>query len=565
MRKHEIALITVLQAAWALLLSRCQGRSSLVIGTEVSGRPASLARSDAIVGRLSGVVPRRIAVPDSGSVSSWLRAIASDNRAAEPHAHASLTQIREWLGRPVDEPLFHSAVAAEVIAEDDRLAELGRRLGFRELALAAADPPWPLTLSAQLRSQLAVTLRYDPRRLPSRVVTGITGALATLIANIVEQPDRDLASMKLDRLDWLDRRERPTTAEPSPSRAGFAADDFETILAQHPLVRAVRVEPSERHSGFTARVEPREEALAPPPKQLDFSMFYFSDADSEANADKYRIYLEGAKFADRNDFVAVWTPERHFHQNGGLYPNPSLLSAALATITERVELRAGSVVVPLHHPLRVAEEWSVVDNLSGGRAAIAVASGWVPNDFAFAPGIYEKRRAIMFEKIEQVQRLWRGESMEVIDGLGREAQVRAFPRPIQPELPIWFTAAGNPDTYEKAGELGCNILTALLYQSLEEVAEKVQLYRAARQRCGHDPAAGKVTLMLHTYLGDDLAEVIDIVRGPFTKYLRSHVSLMESMVKSMNMETGAIDINDPTMLGTIWPRLPTSAIFAPAP
>ncbi len=65
----------------------------------------------------------------------------------------------------------------------------------------------------------------------------------------------------------------------------------------------------------------------------------------------------------------MWTPERHFHSFGGLYPNPSVTSAALATI-ERVDLRAGGVVMPLHHPVRVAEEWSVVFNLSRPRRAL---------------------------------------------------------------------------------------------------------------------------------------------------------------------------------------------------
>ena len=103
-------------------------------------------------------------------------------------------------------------------------------------------------------------------------------------------------------------------------------------------------------------------------KSLSFTLYFFSDDGAKDSPDKYRLVLESAKFADRNGFSAVWTPERHFQDFGGLYPNPSVLSAALAMITERVQIRAGSVALPLHHPVRVAEEWSVVDNLSNGRA-----------------------------------------------------------------------------------------------------------------------------------------------------------------------------------------------------
>ncbi|MEW6738052.1 MAG: LLM class flavin-dependent oxidoreductase, partial [Acidobacteriota bacterium] len=135
-------------------------------------------------------------------------------------------------------------------------------------------------------------------------------------------------------------------------------------------------------------------------KGIDFTLYFFSDDGSKTTRDKYNLLLESAKFADANDFVAVWTPERHFQDFGGLYPNPSVLSAALAMITKRIQIRAGSVALPLHNPIRVAEEWAVVDNLSQGRVAVSFASGWHPDDFVFSPDAYENRKEIMFRHIE---------------------------------------------------------------------------------------------------------------------------------------------------------------------
>src|SRR5262245_34389807 len=85
-------------------------------------------------------------------------------------------------------------------------------------------------------------------------------------------------------------------------------------------------------------------------RRMDFSLFYFASADVGESSDKYRLLIEGAKFADTRGFAAVWTPERHFYAFGGLYPNPSVTSAAIATVTERIQIRAGSVVLPLHDP-----------------------------------------------------------------------------------------------------------------------------------------------------------------------------------------------------------------------
>ena len=226
----------------------------------------------------------------------------------------------------------------------------------------------------------------------------------------------------------------------------------------------------------------------PVEKSLSFSLYFFSDDGSKDSPDKYRLVLESAKFADRNGFSAVWTPERHFQDFGGLYPNPSVLSAALAMITERVQIRAGSVALPLHHPVRVAEEWSVVDNLSNGRVAVSFASGWHPDDFIFAPAVYEDRKEVMFRHIELIQRLWGGETFMMPGVDGQEVAVRLLPKPLQRRLPIWITSAGSPETWIRAGEIGANILAALIGYSFEDLAERIRSYREARARQRLRPA-----------------------------------------------------------------------------
>ncbi len=269
---------------------------------------------------------------------------------------------------------------------------------------------------------------------------------------------------------------------------------------------------------------------------MDFSLFYFASADDGESPDKYRLLIEGAKFADSHDFAAVWTPERHFYAFGGLYPNPSVTSAAIATVTEHIQIRAGSVVLPLHDPLRIAEEWAVVDNLSHGRAAISFASGWQPNDFVIAPQNYTNRKEIMRSGIETVRQLWRGEKVRRRDGNGTEIEVSVLPRPIQRELPIWVTAAGSPDTFRLAGELGANLLTHLLGQNIEQLTEKIALYRNAWREHGHGPGTGYVTLMLHTFIGNSIDEVREQVRGPFSDYLRSSVDLWLARKPGQNIE-----------------------------
>lgn len=278
---------------------------------------------------------------------------------------------------------------------------------------------------------------------------------------------------------------------------------------------------------------------------VDFSLFYFANNDEQQKGvEKYRLLLEGARFADTHGFKAVWTPERHFHPFGGLYPNPAVTGAALAVITQNLEIRAGSAVLPLHHPLRVAEEWSVVDNLSQGRVSVSFASGWQATDFVLAPDNYHDRKAIMAREIETVRKLWRGEGITLRNGVDKATTVRIFPHPVQTELPVWITSGGSRETFQIAGTLGTHVLTHLLGQTMEELAAKIQAYREARAAAGYDPATGRVALMLHTFIAPDREQALETVRAPFLTYLKSSFSLMQDLLRNLGQDLAQLSEDD---------------------
>ncbi|GLW73271.1 hypothetical protein Kpho02_55700 [Kitasatospora phosalacinea] len=267
----------------------------------------------------------------------------------------------------------------------------------------------------------------------------------------------------------------------------------------------------------------------------DFGVYFFGDYPSaDAAGDRpdaprpeeaYARIVETARFADRRGFSSLWVPERHFHSFGGLFPNPSVLASALARETGRIRLNAGSVVLPLHDPVRVAEEWSVVDNLSGGRVGLGCATGWHAQDFALHPDRFEQRKAIGFAHLEDVRTLWRGGALERRTGDGRPVEVRIHPRPVQDLPPMFLATSGRRDSYEDAARRDLGVVTNLMNQTVPELAENIRHYRKVREQAGLDPDGGRVTVLLHTYLGEDHATARAQALEPMSRYLRSSLQM----------------------------------------
>ena len=197
-------------------------------------------------------------------------------------------------------------------------------------------------------------------------------------------------------------------------------------------------------------------------------------------------------------------------------------------VTKKVRLRAGSINLPLHDPLRVAEEWAVVDNLSNGRVDIGVAPGWHVRDFVLKPENFNDKFNVLNNYREQLRQVWRGQPIERLDAYGHTHSIVTFPRPIQPELPIWLTTSQREEAWKFAGENGFNVLTALINFGPKDLEKRIGIYREARKMAGLDPLEGVVSLMLHTYVDQSASQAVDRVRPALTEYLKSFVAQHQS-------------------------------------
>ncbi|MEK1834354.1 MupA/Atu3671 family FMN-dependent luciferase-like monooxygenase [Pseudomonas sp. NPDC089918] len=289
-------------------------------------------------------------------------------------------------------------------------------------------------------------------------------------------------------------------------------------------------------------LRPAEDPCAKTPVSVktipELGVIFFSGLSAGKNP--YELLLEVAKFVDENGFNAIWTPERHFTEVGGAYPNPSVLAAALATITRNVRLRAGSINLPLHDPMRVAEEWAVVDNLSGGRVDLALAPGWHVRDFVLKPENFVARSDVLNAYRRELASLWEGGESSRMDANGAMQSIVTYPRPVQRQLPLWLTTSQKEDAWRFAGENGLNVLTALINFGPRDLEKRIRIYREARSAAGLDPAKGVVSLMLHTYLDHTDDAAIETVRAPLSEYLKSFVGQHQTANTEKDAKVNAI-------------------------
>jgi alkanesulfonate monooxygenase SsuD/methylene tetrahydromethanopterin reductase-like flavin-dependent oxidoreductase (luciferase family) len=242
---------------------------------------------------------------------------------------------------------------------------------------------------------------------------------------------------------------------------------------------------------------------------VEFGYFTLSDNHYENNPRAPNQFVADitaeALYAEDLGMHSVWIGEHHFNSLGVL-SCPELVLAHLAARTKRVRLAPAVTVLPLHHPIRVAEQWATLDLLSNGRVDFACGRGYDRREYEPFRVSFDDNQSIFEEGLELVRKLWEAEGRLSHHGKHYAFDdVRITPKPVQRPIPTYVGSFSKP-SIELAARLGCGLIVApfaaaMSFGGLKQVAD---LYHASCARFGNAP--GRLMCSYFAHFADDKAQ-----------------------------------------------------------
>ena len=230
----------------------------------------------------------------------------------------------------------------------------------------------------------------------------------------------------------------------------------------------------------------------------------FNTRVGKTQAQTLRESLREVLQAEASGMDSVWLAEDHFSPENTIMGSPFTIAGAVAGLTSRVRIGMGVVLLPLHNPVRVAEEAATVDLLSDGRLDFGVGRSPVLVNYKGFNIPYDEARDRLSEGLEVVRKAWTQETFSHRGEYWSFQDVRLVPRPYQnPHPPIWF-AASSEESFVQAGEMGLSILVPSV-TGFPKLVERVAVYRRVRREAGF-PGPGEVMLRIPVYAAETTAK-----------------------------------------------------------
>lgn len=246
---------------------------------------------------------------------------------------------------------------------------------------------------------------------------------------------------------------------------------------------------------------------------------------SEAAA--FREALELAEAAEAWGLDGVWLGEIHFSPTRSVQSAPMALASFMAARTRRIRIGTAVTVLPLAHPLRIAEEVATVDHLSGGRFDFGIGRSGAPRAYDVLNIPYAESQARFEEALAIIKRAWTGEPFAWDGKFFRFSETTVAPRPLQAPHPPLRMAANSPETFPVVGRLGLPLFVGLRDLDIPELRRHLGSYRVAWRQAGH-PGQGDVCLRIPVYAAPTRAAAVEEPCENIMYFFRRHAELTRS-------------------------------------
>lgn len=214
-----------------------------------------------------------------------------------------------------------------------------------------------------------------------------------------------------------------------------------------------------------------------------------------------RETLEEIQIADDLGFDSCWLAEHHFSRYG-ILGNPLMLGTAIAERTRSITIGTAVVVLPLHDPIRVAEDAAMLDVLSGGRLVLGVGRGYQPQEFRGFGVDRDQNKQLYAESVDVLRLAWTQDDWSYEGRHFRYADMNVYPKPLTPGGPPILHGTSSPETFRQRGLAGDRIIVSSSFTPMQRTKENYDSYRAALTEAGHPATGFELPFMQQIWVGE---------------------------------------------------------------
>jgi alkanesulfonate monooxygenase SsuD/methylene tetrahydromethanopterin reductase-like flavin-dependent oxidoreductase (luciferase family) len=258
---------------------------------------------------------------------------------------------------------------------------------------------------------------------------------------------------------------------------------------------------------------------------------FHRQVDQQSDADAFTQALEQVVDAERWGLDAIWLAEIHQQAARSVLSAPLTVAAAIATRTSRLKIGTAVQVLPLCHPLRLAEETATIDQISRGRLLLGAGRSGNVRGYAAYGVPYGESRERFYETLDILKLAWTQPIFSYEGKFHSFNEARAVPRPYQQPHPPIRIAGASEDTFPVLGALGYPLFVAVRSGSLSGLAPDLKAYRDAYTAAGH-PGRGEVYLRLSLHLADTDQQALDEAEPSMMAGYRSLTTRLEGSPNS---------------------------------